>query len=92
MNRQQQIQYCATCKNRTFHNQYGQVCGLTNLVPQIENQCTDYLIDEKEEQVLIEREIVNDDKNHDRKIWFRAIVGMIILLYVAIKYIILLSR
>lgn len=45
MNVKDRIRVCKTCQNRRFDTKTGIVCGLTNLKPDFEYECKDYLED-----------------------------------------------
>ena len=45
----QRLNICKKCSNRKLDMEKGVLCGLTNLKPQIENTCDNYIFD-KEKQ------------------------------------------
>ena len=58
MNRKARLSYCNTCNNKSFNSKYGIVCGLTNEIPEFENECPDY-----DKNVALEQEYKS--KNFD---------------------------
>lgn len=46
MNRELQLSFCETCKNRDFNMQKGIICSLSNEQADFEKSCPDYLLDE----------------------------------------------
>ncbi|MCC5916613.1 MAG: hypothetical protein JJU02_04725 [Cryomorphaceae bacterium] len=48
MNREEQLEFCKTCKNRKLDLKKGLLCGLTNQYADFENTCKDFHEDTKE--------------------------------------------
>lgn len=56
-------QFCDKCQHRSFNIKTGILCGLTNEKPAFENECDNFLLDEKRAQELEQkatRQFVNE--------------------------------
>ncbi|MDR3226566.1 MAG: hypothetical protein LBT56_02710 [Prevotellaceae bacterium] len=53
MDRKKQVEICKSCKNKKISWQQGIICSLTDAVPEFEDSCPEYLIDNE----IIEQKI-----------------------------------
>lgn len=80
MNRQDQIQYCALCKHKDFSKNFGQVCGLSGVIPMIDERCNDFDSDPVEQDKRIEQEYRSRNRNKSQVSVFTIIVFILILI------------
>jgi t-SNARE complex subunit (syntaxin) len=80
MTRQEQIKYCSICKNREFSGAHGQICGLTGLIPVIDNSCADLNVDENERARKEEAEFKYDTKSTEKiPVWTIIIIIIVVI-------------
>lgn len=79
MTRQEQIKYCSICKNRAFSGAHGQICGLTGLIPVIDDSCEDLNVDENEKARKDEAEYNYDTKSKEKiPVWTIVIIVLVV--------------
>jgi predicted anti-sigma-YlaC factor YlaD len=84
MTREEYLEFCSVCKNRTFNPKQGIICSLTNEVASFAGNCPDYLEDERE--VVIESQKVESREQETKKGINK---GRYALFFVALLYIII---
>lgn len=76
----QKIVFCKRCEKKGFNAQLGVVCSLTNEKPAFETTCPDFILDEKEEKRVVEREVKleQEKKAGNYQIWVA--IGIILVI------------
>ncbi len=75
MNREKQIRYCLTCKERTMSPEKGVLCGLTDDIAKFEHKCNSYRSDLKTIEKIIDDKVNFYELNKNP-----AIIGEVIFL------------
>ncbi len=52
MNLKERLVYCKKCENRKFDSAVGITCSLTGEKPAFENNCSNFIVDAKQEQKI----------------------------------------
>jgi hypothetical protein len=80
MTREQHLEFCKVCLNRTFDPKQGLICNLTNKIADFENNCENFNEDEKEKRKIeIKPDYVkqeNIEKLNNGSQWFLWIFGL----------------
>lgn len=84
---EEKLEFCSNCKNRSFSQKDGVICGLTQEKPSFEYVCSSYNMDET---ALNRNNLIEDKKTHHEKVvrpnllWMAIISG--VLIYLSYKY------
>lgn len=86
MTREEQLKFCAVCKNRSFDAQVGITCGLTNKIADFEVSCPDYIEDDYEKNLAENRSIDQNLQSKKRINRGRIAIFVLAALYVFVGF------
>ncbi|MBU3012700.1 hypothetical protein KO506_14900 [Polaribacter vadi] len=91
------LEFCKICKNRHVDFKTGLVCSLTNNKPEFENNCINFLKDEKEAKRVLKLKLdaagnsrsqngsLNPKKNINYGV-FLTVAGILVLLFISLLF------